>query len=482
MSRRRTFSNALPHPRPTRGKLLFTALTFALALLLGLLIASPPGAHAAAHRPPARITASPVPPGTVLAASPPSAAGAQDVTEGCSHDSGQAAPGPGPGKDLRAPSPGKDSRRRFLGEVGPEAGAGTEAGPADCVEPGGASVPRPPEVRVATSRDSGPAPLTVTFSGTGTLTGRHPSYAWDLDGDGDTDSTAAKPSHTYRSNGAYSARLTVTAPDGATHRAVRRITVGNTRPVVTFEQPLDHAVFEPGGTLSLTVGVADPEDAGGAGGVDCARLVVKSPLGRVFALRPLGGHPACTGALVTGRETTRDAGFEVSARYEDGGAPGAPALTGSASMTLRAAFCEAEWFTATGGAHGGASAGSRSGDSGGRRAMEIEDGDWIGLGTVSLKNIGSMTVRAASGGLGGTIELRSGSPAGPLLAAVAIPFTGGWDRPVSPTFALAGPGRSVRLFAVFTNPAWRAGTADLLALDWLRFNGSDLGAVSRRTG
>ncbi|MFD7425931.1 carbohydrate-binding protein [Streptomyces sp. NPDC059818] len=245
---------------------------------------------------------------------------------------------------------------------------------------------------------------------------------------------------------------------------------------MSIEQPLDHSVFGPGDTLSLTVGVTDAEDGHG-GAVDCSRVVVESPLGRVPPLRRLGGGSGCTGTLVTGRGAADDVAFGLTARYEDGGAPGAPALTGSASVTLRAAFCEAEWFTATGGAHGGAAAESRPGDSGGRRAVEIEDGDWIGLGTVSLENIGSITVRAASGGIGGTLELRSGSPAGPVLGEASIPFTGGWDRPVSPTATLSGPGHSVRLFAVFSNPAWSADTADLFALDWLRFNSPAAGGA-----
>ncbi|MFE9857323.1 carbohydrate-binding protein [Streptomyces sp. NPDC005780] len=135
------------------------------------------------------------------------------------------------------------------------------------------------------------------------------------------------------------------------------------------------------------------------------------------------------------------------------------------------AFCEAEWFTTTGGTHGGAVTARRAGDSGGRRITEIEDGDWIDLGVVSPRSVDSVTVRASSGGLGGTVEFRAGSPAGPLLGSLAVPFTGGWDRPASPTARLTGAVGGVRLFAVFANPAWRAGTADLFAVDWFRFDG-----------
>ncbi|MFI6899324.1 carbohydrate-binding protein [Streptomyces sp. NPDC050256] len=135
------------------------------------------------------------------------------------------------------------------------------------------------------------------------------------------------------------------------------------------------------------------------------------------------------------------------------------------------AFCEAEWFTTTGGTHGGAVTAHRAGDSGGRRITEIEDGDWLDLGAVSPGRVDSVTVRAASGGIGGTVEFRAGSPAGPLLGSLTVPFTGGWDRPASPTARLTGAAGGVQLFAVFTNPAWSAGTADLFAVDWFRFDG-----------
>lgn len=469
MSRHPSIRHASGSPRPARGLLPLAALACGPALILTLLVTSPPRAHAASRPPTGPASVSPSSAARTPAAGEQSAVRDEGIIDGCPDAHGLAA----------TESEEGHSRRHLLGEVGPG------AVPANCTELRGSSTQGTRhDVHISTGRDNGPAPLTVAFSGAGRGDGaaarntRHVAYAWDFDGDGSTDSTAVNPSHTYRGNGSHSARLTVTWSDGITTRAARKITVGNSRPVVSIEQPLDHSAFGIGDTLSLTVGVADTED-GRSGAVDCSRVVVESPLGRVPALRRTGGRSGCAGTLVTGREVAGDVVYGLTARYEDDGAPGAPALTGSASVTLRAAFCEAEWFTATGGTHGGAAAESRSGDSGGRRAAEIEDGDWIGLGTASLTNIGSMTVRAASGGIGGTLELRSGSPAGPLLGEVAIPFTGGWDRPVSPTFALSDPGHGVRLFAVFSNPAWSADTADLFALDWLRFNGPGAGGSPR---
>ncbi|GGT45505.1 hypothetical protein GCM10010207_52250 [Streptomyces atratus] len=115
--------------------------------------------------------------------------------------------------------------------------------------------------------------------------------------------------------------------------------------------------------------------------------------------------------------------------------------------------------------------GSRADASGGKRLTEIEDGDWISFDPVNLKNIESVTVGAASGGIGGSVEFRAGSPTGPLLGKVTVPNTGDWGKVVSPTTALTDPGGSMKLYAVFSNPEWSSDKADLFAVDWLHFNG-----------
>ena len=44
------------------------------------------------------------------------------------------------------------------------------------------------------------------------------TYAWDFDGDGTIDSTDPNPSHTYTTNGAYTAKLTVKDAGGPDRR------------------------------------------------------------------------------------------------------------------------------------------------------------------------------------------------------------------------------------------------------------------------
>ncbi|MFI6877019.1 ThuA domain-containing protein [Streptomyces sp. NPDC050400] len=344
---------------------------------------------------------------------------------------------------------------------------------------------RLPEARAAAAPDSGQAPLKVTFdsAGSGVTGGQDVSYAWDFDGDGSTDSTEPKPTHTYTKTGQYTARLTVTGPGGLSSRAVTDVTVGNTRPVVTVQQPPGGGTFSFGDTIPFTVKVKDAEDGTGPR-IDCSRVVVQSQLGHDTHLHPLDNYTGCTGEIVTDAGDSHGPGqnlyYGISAQYEDkGGAAGVPALTGSDSLTLRTSFREAEHFTATGGAHGGAEAVSRDDSSGGKRLGEIEDGDWVSFDPVHLKGVESVTVGAASGGIGGDVEFRAGSPTGPLLGKVSVPNTGGYGNVVSPTTQLADHKGTFKLYAVFRNADWTAEGPDLLALDWLHFNGP---GVEKRSG
>lgn len=67
----------------------------------------------------------------------------------------------------------------------------------------------------------GPAPLEVSFA-TG-IQGTAVRYTWNF-GDGST-STEANPTHTFTTNGTYTVKLVVTAPDGSTASAEETITV-----------------------------------------------------------------------------------------------------------------------------------------------------------------------------------------------------------------------------------------------------------------
>ena len=85
----------------------------------------------------------------------------------------------------------------------------------------------PPVAAVSASPTSGPAPLAVAFSAAGSSDpdGTIAAYAWDF-GDG-ASGTNVTASHTYASEGTYTAVLTVTDNSGAGASKSVVITVGS---------------------------------------------------------------------------------------------------------------------------------------------------------------------------------------------------------------------------------------------------------------
>jgi PKD repeat protein len=83
----------------------------------------------------------------------------------------------------------------------------------------------PPNAVIAATPTSGDAPVTVTFSGSGsTDDGTIVSYLWNF-GDGSATATSANPSHSYTSAGTFTVTLTVTDNEGLTDSATTTITV-----------------------------------------------------------------------------------------------------------------------------------------------------------------------------------------------------------------------------------------------------------------
>ncbi|SMD26139.1 ThuA domain-containing protein [Kibdelosporangium aridum] len=345
---------------------------------------------------------------------------------------------------------------------------------------------RRPIAKLQTDVDSGRYPLTVKFSSAGSAGGDGEAidYAWDFDGNGTVDSTEPNPTYTYANPGQYDVLLTVKSrKNGLDGTAATTITAGNTRPEVRVVMPVNGGAFDWGDTIPFEVRVTDRED----GRIDCAKVVVQSQLGHDSHLHPMDNVTGCRGEIKTDQGASHGPGqnlyVAVAAQYTDGGGPrGVPALTGSAHLVLEPKRKEAEHHEGLGGAQGGPVVVNNTGASAGKRLGEIEHGDWVAYDPVNLTKINSVTVGAASGGLGGTIEFRADSPTGQLLGSVAIPNTGDWGNVISPTVSLTNPGRTVKLYAVFTNPAWTPASPDLMSLDWLQFNGEGMAKPGTATG
>jgi PKD repeat protein len=98
------------------------------------------------------------------------------------------------------------------------------------VLPPGTVKPKPPVAVIKASPSSGPAPLAVAFSGTGSTdpNGKITSYAWNF-GDGKSGSGSAA-THTYSSPGTYTAMLTVADESGGSATANVSISVSAAPP------------------------------------------------------------------------------------------------------------------------------------------------------------------------------------------------------------------------------------------------------------
>ncbi|HCT75807.1 MAG TPA: glycosyl hydrolase, partial [Micromonosporaceae bacterium] len=314
-----------------------------------------------------------------------------------------------------------------------------------------ASAGRAPIAVASASRTSGTAPLAVNFSSAGTSDpdGNPFTYAWDFTTNGSTDSTAANPSFTYPTNGVHTATLTVRDSTGRSGTASVIITVGNTAPTVNLQLPANGQVFNFGDLIPYQVTVTDPED----GTIDCARVKVTYILGHDTHGHPVTSKNGCTGSIQTTADGEHDVAANIfgvfDAEYTDNPVNGVPALTTHTKSVTQQRTRQAEHF----GNSNGIQIVSKGAANGGRAVGFIDNGDWISFTPYNLGGITSFSARVASGGAGGTLSLRTGSPTGPIAGSVAVAPTGGWETFVTVNGSITPPSGTQELFLVFTGGA-----------------------------
>ncbi|MFI7342706.1 PQQ-dependent sugar dehydrogenase [Streptomyces sp. NPDC050085] len=312
---------------------------------------------------------------------------------------------------------------------------------------------RNPVAQAAADKTSGALPLTVQFSSAGSSDpeGQPLTYSWDF-GDGTT-STQANPSHTYTTKGTYRPTLTVKDPAGLTGTASLVVTAGNTAPAVDLQLPADGQLFAFGDTVPFKAAVTDPED----GAVDCAKVKVTYLLGHDSHAHSITSRNGCSGSIAVPVDGEHDSAANLygvfDAEYTD-----QAGLTTHTRHTLQPRHRQAEHFTAQSGiqiaGHGPAEGANTVGFT--------DDGDWISFKPYALGNANRLTARISSGGPGGTIEIRAGSPTGTLLGSVAVPTTGGWENFQDVTTNLTGaPSSSTGLVLVFKGPTGQGNLFDV---------------------
>ncbi|MEE6286919.1 ThuA domain-containing protein, partial [Georgenia sp. MJ173] len=304
---------------------------------------------------------------------------------------------------------------------------------------------RSPSAVATATPDSGLAPLEVTFDGSTSSDPENEelSYAWDFDGDGEVDSTDVSPTTTYEENGVYDARLTVTDPHGKTGTTTVPITVGNTRPEISFNLPPTGAFFDFGDVVTWDIDASDAEDE-----IDDSELIVQPALGHDGHAHPAEPYTGRTGSVETGlgggHSDDMNVFYVLDARYQDSGGDGVPALTGQDTSLLFGKIREAEFFTDS---EGMTATASRDIEGHGT-SIGGQDGAWASYDPINLVNIDQLVLRVASA-TGGDIELRRDGVDGELLATAEVPSTGGLARYTDVAVEIEDPGESFELFVVF---------------------------------
>jgi glucose/arabinose dehydrogenase len=335
-----------------------------------------------------------------------------------------------------------------------------------------ASGNRAPVAVASANPTSGQAPLAVTFSSAGSSDpdGNPITYSWNF-GDGTT-STAANPTKTYSTNGTYTATLTVrdNASPPATGTASVVIGVGNTAPTVTITAPANGQLFSFGDTIPFSISASDPED----GTINCSQAKLTYVLGHDSHGHQITSVTGCSGNLTIPVDGEHDQAANIfaifDAEYTDAGG-----LTTHTQFKLQPKHRQAEHFNTM----SGVGIITKAAAEGGATVGNINNGDWVAFNTYKVNNATSFTARVSSGGVGGTLQLRTGSATGPIIGSAAVPVTGGWETFTNVTGAISGAtSATTTLYLTFAG-----GTGALFDVDAVTLNtGTGSGGTGPITG
>ncbi len=154
--------------------------------------------------------------------------------------------------------------------------------------------------------------------------------------------------------------------------------------------------------------------------------------------------------------------LRLEATYTDLGRDEIPKLIGVGSVLLRSRTLQAEAADEFQGTQRLASDRAE-----GKQFMGgINHDAFLKFNDIPLDGLSQIAVRVASAGAGGTIEIRRGSPAGPLLGMLPVVVNGNWEEFREESIALTPATGRDTLYVVFKNEANRGG---LMNIDSLSF-------------
>lgn len=103
---------------------------------------------------------------------------------------------------------------------------------------------------------------------------------------------------------------------------------------------------------------------------------------------------------------------------------------------------------------------------GGQDVGYIHNGDYTVYNNINLTGVTSIDIRLASNNVGGSVEVRTGSPTGPLLGTVTVGYTGGWQVWTTKSATLVGADGIQTLYLVY-----KGGAHVLFNVNWFQLNG-----------
>ena len=193
-----------------------------------------------------------------------------------------------------------------------------------------------------------------------------------------------------------------------------------------------------------------------------SREQVQQMVEYVFSIQA-DSHDASALGLRNSVPVTPDAqALRLEASYTDLGRAEIPALTGTCAITLHRRRLQAE----------------AADEFRGSQALEsdkaeqakfmggIEHDGFLRFGNLPLDQVERVTVRVASAGAGGEIELHQGAVDGPLLGKTSVEVNGDWLGFYEKTIELQPTDARADLFVVFKNTEHRSG---LMNIDWIEF-------------
>lgn len=154
--------------------------------------------------------------------------------------------------------------------------------------------------------------------------------------------------------------------------------------------------------------------------------------------------------------------IRLEASYTDLGRDAIPALSGTASVTLRSRTVEAEnadAFSGTQPLNSGRA-------SGGVFMGAINHDGYLLFRDIDLARVNALSIQAASAGAGGAIEVRFGSKDGPVLGSTPVDVNGDWEAFSEKRVLLQHSSQRGDLYLVFQNEQNRGG---LMNVDRITF-------------